>query len=214
MTQLLKDKPWTLGVLVLVIAGLGYGVWSFAAAGGRNANAHEWNGAAYTPPRQDVEFTLTNTEGEQMSTSELKGKVVLLYFGYTHCPDFCPATLTDFQRVKLNLGDQADDVAFMMVTVDPERDTPERMKEYLEFFDPEFIGLTGTQEELTPVKQEFGIISLNQEATPQPNGEDFYAVDHSTQAYLLNPDGELQLEYAFGTTAEDMTEDVKHLLDS
>jgi protein SCO1/2 len=207
MRQFLKDKPWALGILVLVLAGAAFGVWSLATA-----EDYQWNGASYEPPRSNVAFTLTDTEGEPLSIRELDGKVTLLYFGYTHCPDFCPATLTDFQRIKQDLGDDADGVAFVMVSVDPDRDTPERMKEYLEFFDPEFIGLTGSPEELTPVKQEFGITSLAQDATPATDG--FYFVDHSTKTYLLNQDGELQLEYPWGTTAEDISEDVEHLLDS
>lgn len=207
MTQLLKDKPWMLGVVILAIAGAGFGVWSLMST-----EAHEWNGAAYDPPRQGVEFTLTDVNGEPMSTSELEGKVVMLYFGYTYCPDFCLQTLTDFQRVKQALGNDADNVAFVMVSVDPARDTPERMEEYLAFFDPEFIGLTGSEDELTPVKQEFGITTMERDATPEADG--FYYVDHSTKTYVLNADGELALEYPFGVTADEMTEDVRHLLDS
>lgn len=209
MARILKERPWTLGVLVLLIAVAGYGAWTLTAA-----EEHEWNGTAYDPARELPTFTLTNTEGEPMSTSELQGKAVLLYFGYTHCPDFCPATLTDFQRVKQDLGDQADEVAFVMVSVDPKRDTPERMNEYLEFFDPQFIGLTGSEQELTPVKQEFGIVSDPGSATPQSNGGEAYFVDHSTKTYLLNAEGELALEYPWGTTADDITEDVKYMLDS
>ena len=208
MTQLLKDRPWMLGVLVVAIAGAAFGIWSITAP-----QAHEWNGVAYDPPRELPSFTLTNVEGEELSTAQLEGKVVLLYFGYTYCPDFCPATLTDFQRVKQNLGDDADDVAFMMISVDPARDTPERMKEYLAFFDSAFIGLTGTEADLAPVKQEFGIVSVNQAATPQEGG-DAYFVDHSTKIYLLNEAGDLLLEYAWGTPAKDITEDVEQLLDT
>lgn len=196
-----------MGVLVLVLAGAAFGAWSLMST-----EAHEWNGAAYEPPRKGIDFTLTDVNGEPMAIDALEGKVVLMYFGYTYCPDFCLATLTDFQRVKQDLGDEAEDVAFVMVTVDPVRDTPERMKEYLAFFDPEFIGLTGTEEDLLPVKQEFGITSINQEATPE--ADDFYFVDHSTKTYLLNQDGELQLEYAWGTTADDITEDVRYLLNT
>lgn len=196
-----------MGVLVLVLAGAAFGAWSLMST-----EAHEWNGAAYEPPRKGIDFTLTDVNGEPMAIDALEGKVVLMYFGYTYCPDFCLATLTDFQRVKQDLGDEAEDVAFVMVTVDPVRDTPERMKEYLAFFDPEFIGLTGTEEDLLPVKQEFGITSINQEATP--GADDFYFVDHSTKTYLLNQDGELQLEYAWGTTADDITEDVRYLLNT
>jgi protein SCO1/2 len=209
MSQILKDKPWVLGVLVLVIAGGGFGIWNLTSSA-----PYEWRGAAYEPPRPDVGFTLTDTDGEPMATSELEGKVVVMYFGYTYCPDFCPATLTDFQRVKQDLGDDADKVAFVMVSVDPKRDTPERLKEYLDFFDPSFIGLTGSEDDLAPVKDQFGIIAAPGEATPQSNGSDVYWVDHSTKTYVLDQSGDLTLEYAFGTSAEDITADVEHLLDS
>jgi protein SCO1/2 len=98
-----------------------------------------------------------------------------------------------------------------MITVDPARDTPERLKEYLTFFDPTFIGLTGSDDEITGAKQAFGITSINQPATPQADG--FYFVDHSTQTYLLDQDGNLILEYPWGTEAGDLVEDVEHLLD-
>ncbi len=209
MTELLKDKPWVLGLLVIAIAGAGFGIWNLTTE-----STYEWRGAAYNPPRPGVDFTLTDTDGEQLSTTDLEGKVVLLYFGYTYCPDFCPATLTDFQRVKQDLGDDADKVAFVMVTVDPERDTPERMKEYLEFFDPSFIGLTGSEEELAPIKDQFGIISMAGDATPQSAGGEVYWVDHSTKVYALDTNGDLALEYAFGTDPADITADVEHLIDS
>jgi protein SCO1 len=209
MTDLLKDKPWLVGVLVLIIGGAGFGLWNLTTE-----TPYDWRGAAYDPPRSGVDFTLTDTEGEPLSTTDLEGKVVLLYFGYTYCPDFCPATLTDFQRVKQDLGDDADQVAFAMVSVDPERDTPERMKEYLEFFDPSFIGLTGSEDELAPIKTEYGIVSGAGDATPQSNGEDVYWVDHSTKTYVLNKDGELALEYPFGADPADITADVRHLIDT
>jgi protein SCO1/2 len=101
-----------------------------------------------------------------------------------------------------------------MVSVDPERDTPAVMKEYLDFFDPSFIGLTGSEEELAPIKDEFGIVAGPEEATPLANGQDAYFVEHSTKTYLLNQDGDLAIEYAFGTDPADITADVKHLIDS
>ena len=209
MSQLLKDKPWMLGGLVLAIAGLAFAMWTLVST-----EDYEWNGMAYEPPRELGEVTLTATNGEELSLEDLEGKPVLMYFGYTYCPDFCPATLTDFQRVKMALGDEAEDVAFVMVTVDPARDTPERMQEYLEFYDPQFIGLTGSDDEINVAKREFGITSLAGEATPRSTGDDFYWVDHSTQTYLLGPDGDLVAEYVWGTSADDMTEDVRHILDS
>jgi protein SCO1/2 len=198
-----------LGLLVLVIAGAGYGIWNLTTE-----TPYEWRGAAYDPPRSGVDFTLTDADGQPLSTSDLHGKVILLYFGYTYCPDFCPATLTDFQRVKQDLGDDADQVAFVMVSVDPKRDTPERLKEYLDFFDPSFIGLTGSEDDLAPVKDQFGIIASPGTATPQANGNDVYWVDHSTKTYVLDKNGDLALEYAFGTSADDITADVQHLIGS
>lgn len=209
MSQILKDKPWLMGGIVLAIAGFGFAIWSLTAT-----EEYEWNGMAYEPPRDLGTVTLTNTEGEELSLQDLGGKPVLLYFGYTYCPDFCPATLTDFQRVKMALGDEAEDVAFVMVTVDPARDTPERMKEYLDFYDPQFIGLTGSEGEITVATQEFGITSTAGEATPRANGDDVYWVDHSTKTYLLGPDGNLIVEYAWGTGAEEITEDVRHILEA
>ncbi len=166
--------------------------------------------ADYDPPSGSVDFTLTDVNAEPMAISELHGKVVLLYFGYTYCPDFCPMTLTEFHRVKQDLGDQTDDVAFVMVSVDPTRDTPERMKEYLGLFDPEFIGLTGTEEELTPILMEFGITSDE----PASEATSSYVVEHSTNTYLLDREGKIQTEVAGVAPAEEMTQEVRYLLDS
>ena len=99
-----------------------------------------------------------------------------------------------------------------MVTVDPERDTPERLKEYLDFFDPTFIGLTGSEDEITTAKQIFGVTSNPESATPATG--DSYGVAHSTQTYLLNQQGELVLEYAWGTDPAQISEDLEHMLDS
>jgi protein SCO1 len=207
MNQLLRDKPWALGIIVVALGALAIGVWSLLAA-----EEHEWNGMAYEPARDLQGFTLTDTRGEPLTLRDLEGKATLLYFGYTFCPDFCPATLTDFQRVKEELGDEAGDVAFVMVTVDPARDTPARMQEYLDFFDPGFIGLTGSDEEIEHVKREFGITSIGQGATPAEGG--FYSVDHSTQAYLLDRDTNLVVEYPWGMPAEEILADVRFVLDS
>lgn len=209
MSQILRDKPWMLGVVVLLIAASGVGIWSITT---RQDGAYAWNGTAYGFPRPIESFTLTDTTGKPLSLDDLQGKPVLLYFGYTNCPDFCPATLTDFQRVKQELGDRGDDVAYVMVTVDPERDTPDRLKEYLDFFDPSFIGMTGTEDEIVTARQAFGVSSKPEGATPQ--SEDAYQVGHSTQTYLLNQQGELVLEYAWGADTSGIAEDLDHMLDS
>jgi protein SCO1 len=207
MNQLLREKPWALGIIVVVIGALAVGLWSLLAP-----EEHEWNGMAYEPARDLQGFTLTDTQGEPVTLRDLEGKATLLYFGYTFCPDFCPATLTDFQRVKEELGEGAEDVAFVMVTVDPARDTPARMEEYLEFFDPGFIGLTGTDQEIEDVKREFGITSISPVATPAEGT--FYSVDHSTQIYLLDRETNLVVEYPWSMPVEEILADVRFVLDS
>ncbi|MBZ0293855.1 MAG: SCO family protein [Anaerolineae bacterium] len=157
------------------------------------------------PPRPLTDFTLTADSGEPMSLSDLRGKVVLLYFGYTNCPDICPITLGDYKQVKADLGDLADDVAFLMISVDGTRDTPDRMASYLENFDPEFIGMTGEDQVLTKIGADYGLYYEVQQ------GEN-YTVDHTASIFMINPDMELTTVFTYGTEPEVITEDIRDLL--
>jgi protein SCO1/2 len=136
------------------------------------------------------------------------GKVVLLFFGYTRCPDVCPLTLADFKKVKAQLGDQADQVRFVFITVDPERDTPNILSKHLANFDESFIGLTGSREELEPVWKTFGVYQEKQD-TGSAAG---YLVDHSSRVYAIDRRGDLRLTYTFGTEPEAIAQDVAQLL--
>ncbi len=113
--------------------------------------------------------------------------------------------------MKVELGDKAKQVDVVFVTVDPDRDTPERLKQYLEFYDPAFIGLSGTQDQLTPIERAYGVSATKDEATP---GSDYYSVGHSTSLYAIDQNGNLRLTWAYGTSPADITSDVKHLLGS
>jgi protein SCO1 len=172
-------------------------------------NPSEESGITEVDPVEPIEdFTLTSTESKPVKFSDYRGKWVLLYFGFTYCPDFCPTTLLDFKQIKSELGEDANKVAFMMISVDGERDTPEALSSYLQRYDPEFIGLTGTSEEVRPAAAEFG---AHFEKRENP-GSEYYTVDHTVSIFLINPEGEWTTLYAHGTDPAMVAEDIKSKL--
>ena len=171
---------------------------------------YEFNGGFYEPPKEAQPLSnAVDQHGEPFTLEEHRGKVVFLYFGYTHCPDACPATLAEWMEVKELLGDEAEDVVFAMVTVDPARDTPERMGEYLEFWDPAFYGLVMPEEDTDTVADAWNI----RYSYSDRDSSGGYLVDHEVSSFVVDPDGNLRLTYPLGFDPELMAEDVRHLLD-
>lgn len=166
-------------------------------------------GTEFVPAKPAPEIELTQGNGSSFQLSELRGQVVLLYFGYTFCPDVCPTTLSDLRRVKSDLGDDSSRVRVLFVTVDPERDTFEKVGEYMALFDPSFIGLSGSTDELERVWDAYGIY---REETEFPNSASGYLVNHTARVYLIDQDGNLRLSYSYGTPPEDIEHDIKILL--
>ncbi len=177
-----------------------------AACGGED---YEFQGGNLQPVTTTPDFQLTDQYGESWTMSDQTGKVVLLYFGYTTCPDACPTTLSDWIEVKRLLGDQADNVEFVMVTVDPERDTVEKLNQYMAFFDPEFLGLTGDQETITSIEMDYGIMAVREEHPESATG---YLMNHTTSFWVVDTENQLRLTFAHGTDPEIVAEDIKHLL--
>jgi protein SCO1/2 len=169
---------------------------------------YTFQGSLIDPPVAAPPFELTDVDGQSFHLSDVDGQVLIMFFGYTSCPDVCPVTLSDFLRIRSQLGNQAENVSFVFITVDPERDTPERMKKYLTNFDPEIIGLTGERSDLEPVWSSYGVY----EAMVEGGSEDNYLVDHSSRIYVINADGDLLLTYLFGTENKVIAEDVRHLV--
>lgn len=160
-----------------------------------------------TAPAAD--FTLTAHTGEQVSLSDFRGKWVVLYFGYTFCPDVCPLTLADLARaMRLLDAKQADRVQVMMISVDPERDTPQRLAQYVPVFHPAFLGLTGSEEALAAAATPFGIYYARQEV----GGASGYLVDHTASVTVLDDQGRVRLIWPFGVSAEMMAEDLRGLV--
>jgi len=167
-----------------------------------------YHGVRIDPPAPAPNFTLTDQQGDLFTLQDQQGKVVLIFFGYTHCPDVCPITLSEYKRIKAILGKRAEDVRFVYITVDPERDTPERMRVYLQNFDPEFIGLTGSRQELELVWQKYGVYQQRQD-TGSAAG---YLIDHSARIYAIDKMGNWILNYPYGMEPERIAQDVTQLL--
>ncbi len=159
------------------------------------------------PPAPQIE--LTQTDGKEFRLTDQKGKITLLFFGYTSCIDVCPTTMAELKRVMEGLGDSADSVKVVFVTVDPERDTPDKLQAYIDHFSPDFIGLSGSIDNLEKVWSDYG---LYREITPPEEGEQGYSVDHIARVSLIDTDGNLRLSYAFQTPVGDIVHDIKLLL--
>lgn len=190
--------------IILVVFSLGAGIYI------RFSRPYEYNGVVYQNPEPAPAIELTGTEGE-FSLEAYEGKVVMLFFGYTSCPDICPSTMSDMKRVMDYLGDEADRVQVVFVTVDPERDTVEKLSAYVTLFNPSFIGLSGSEEELQPVWNGYGVFREIDDESDSMAG---YLVNHTSRVYLVDPQGRLLITYGFGTAPEEITEDIAHVLDS
>lgn len=172
------------------------------------ARSYTFQGSLIDPPLPAKDFVLVDQHGQLFRLSEQRGHVVLLYFGYTYCPDVCPATLAQYRQIKIALGDKAEQVRFVFATVDPERDTPEQLRSYLERFDGSFIGLSGPRADLERVWKDYGIYVAKNEAEPSTG----YLVDHSARIYVVDTQGNLRLTYSFGTDSQPIVQDVLVLL--
>lgn len=166
-------------------------------------------GTLLNPPKQLADFTLTSHTGKPQRLSDLRGRPVLLFFGYTNCPDVCPLTLSEWKKVKQGLGDAAGEVEFVFVSVDGARDTPDVLARYISGYDPAFTGLTGDEATVQTIAKDFGVYFHDHD-----NGADEEArlVDHSPASFLLNRDGQLQIVYSYGIPAEVISADIRHVL--
>ncbi len=169
----------------------------------------EFKGGALDPPRPAPDFTLRAPDGTAFSLREHRGKVVLLSFGYTFCPDVCPMTLSELARVRADLGEAGKQVRVAFITVDPERDTPKRLGQYTRYFDKTFVGLSGTAEQLAGVQKAYGVTA---EKRAVPGTSAAYLIDHSAFIYVIDTEGRLRLMFPFGTPVEDMVHDIQLLL--
>jgi len=190
---------------------------AFAIAGA--GPAHDWADAApaalrsgaFDPPRAAPDFTLPAASGAEFQLRRHLGKVVVLTFGYSSCPDVCPTVLAELAQVRVRLGaKEAQRVQVVYVSVDPERDTPARLRAFTEQFDKTFMGLTGPREQLEPVWKAYGVSVVRKDlpgSTPPT-----YLVHHSASVFLIDAAGRLRVMAPFGTPSDDVLHDVRLLL--
>ena len=171
---------------------------------------YEYNGSLYDPFPAAYQFELVNYDGEIFNTADYQGKVLMLFFGYTNCPDVCPTTLADFKRIRALLGDLAEDVVFAFITVDPLRDTPERVGAFVSAFDEHFYGLTGSDEALQLVWDGYYIFEEKETGVHEDDLD--YLVSHTSRIYLVDLQGNLRITFPYEMTAAEMHADIAHLL--
>ncbi len=169
---------------------------------------YTFHGTVLQFPEPAYDFTLQVKDGT-IRLSDFRGKVVLLYFGYTFCPDVCPATLGTLAQAIRQLGKKGEQVQVIMVSVDPQRDTPERMAEYVHHFDPSFIGGTSTPQEIAKIASLYGVFY---EISTETTASGAYLINHTATVMVIDRNGYLKLVIPFGATAEDIAEDLKHIL--
>ena len=150
-------------------------------------------------------FTLVNGDGKTVTDSDFRGKWMLIYFGYTFCPDVCPTALSTVTGAMDKLPPaQADKITPMFITVDPARDTPEVVKGYAEAFHPRMVGLTGSAEQIDAVKKAYKVYGQRAKATGKGDDDATYTVDHSSILYLIGPDGRFAAHFPHGTTVDQL----------
>jgi protein SCO1 len=193
---------------IFLALGLAAGI-VLALLAGRLLRPYEFHGTILQSPDPAYNFNLTDGAGQVIKLSDFRGKLVVLYFGYTYCPDVCPDTLTQVNKALEMMGAKAEQVQVMMISVDPERDTPAAMSEYMRHFNPDFIGLTGSPEQIALTAAPYGIYYEKDSSGESAGG---YLVNHTASLMVIDRDGHLKLILPYGITAADMAADFQELL--
>jgi protein SCO1/2 len=171
--------------------------------------AHEFAGVELSAPHPAPDTTLQSVNGP-VSLHDFHGKYTFVYFGYTFCPDVCPTSMSILKRVKEGLGENADEIAVVMITVDPERDTPEKLAQYMNYFDSSFVGLSADSETIDEVGEPFGLYYAKHEGSAASG----YLIDHTARIYLLDPDANAIVAYPHNTQSDFILNDLEYLMEN
>jgi protein SCO1/2 len=189
---------------MLVLAASLFGCDQF----GSPSASRQFKGVDITGADYARTLALPDQNGKLRTLDDFKGKVTVVFFGYTQCPDVCPTTMAELAQVKKALGKDGDRVQGVFITVDPERDTPEALKAYMVSFDPSFVALRGTPDETKATAREFKVFY----AKVPGKAEGSYTMDHTAGSYVIDPKGKVRLFVRYGSPAEALTADLKALL--
>ena len=196
-----RRRPLYLMLGFVILALSAYAVLRFIAP-------HSFSGMVLQSPQPARNFTLTAHTGEEVSLNDFRGKVVALFFGYTNCPDVCPTTLAELKQAHGALADLGDELQVLMVSVDPERDTVEKMAAYVPSFNASFLGLTADEEAIAEVAAYYGVFFQRAESESALG----YLVDHSSSVLVIDKEGYLRVVFPFGTPGEQMASDFRYLI--
>lgn len=196
-----RQMIWRLGWFLLLLA-----ITLIAAGCGQ---PYQFKGTQYPAGKQAVDFELVTAQGQPFRLSNQQGHIVMVFFGYTSCPDICPTTLSEARRVLEDLGEDGVHIRYVFVTVDPERDTPDRLASYIASFHPAIIGLTGDPATLAAVQEDYGVVAERQELEGSAIG---YIINHTARVFLVDQQGNLRLSYAYGTPTSDIVSDLRQLV--
>ena len=181
---------------------------AFSLAGCQPAPPPSFHATDITGAAFARDFKLTDHNGRVRTLADFKGKIVAMFFGYTHCPDVCPTTLSDFAAALKLMGPQADQVQVIFVTVDPQRDTPQLLKQYVPAFNPGFLGMYTDAASLKQIAKEYKVVYQKTSV----KGPDDYLIDHSAGTYVYDQQGRIRLLVPYGSSPEAIAQDLKTLL--
>jgi protein SCO1/2 len=180
---------------------------------------HEWSGAPVDPPAPAPALALTGAGGRPFDLASERGKVVLVFFGYTRCPDVCPTTLADWSKARRALGADTAQVRFVFVSVDTERDPPDSAAAYARRFDPAFVGLGGTPQQMDAVRSAWGVAATPETPQADPHaahgagdGATTTMISHTPRTFVIDPEGRLRLLFAPDVRPDGVVADVRALL--
>ena len=197
-------KPFSIRRRILVLASVASPLLLAACS-----KPYVFNGVDITGVPYANGFALTDFDGRQRTLSDFAGKVVVMYFGYTQCPDICPASMQVVASAMDELGDKSGDVQFLFVTVDPQRDTPEILKAYVTHFNPTFLALTGTPQQ---IEQTAGAFKVYYKKVPGKTPGS-YTMDHTAGFYVFDPKGKIRLFEREGVEPGPFAQDLRALID-
>jgi protein SCO1/2 len=170
---------------------------------------YEFRGTLIEPPAAAPEIALKGAQGQPWRLSEQQGKITLLFFGFANCPDVCPTALAEIAAARKQLGADAEHVQAVFITVDPERDVPERLGQYVTQFDPTFIGLWGSPAELDAIFKPYGVYAAKRELPDSALG---YTMDHTGSVYVIDQQGRWRAVFSYDAPVTDIVSDLRYLL--
>ena len=202
--RFLPFLPFRSHVLLLLCAT----VLALSACSEKSSPAATFTNTDVTGLAYGKGFELTDHQGQRRTLADYKGKAVVVFFGFMHCPDVCPTTMMEMSNVMKALGPDADRVQVIFITLDPERDSQDLLSQYVTAFDPRFVGLRGTPEEIDRTAQEFKV--FHEKVPGKEPGS--YTIDHTAGSYVFDPEGRLRLFVRHGQGVEPVVHDLKILL--